>query len=207
MPRVHSARDASEFTVILNSLEKKRGFKARKLAELLALWALRVSDLLKIEWKQIDEAYKTGELIIIESKTSKRKVITLTPIGIKLLYSLRQTFPDDKYLFQSSYRNRTRPISRITAWRWMDETEIDVIHYRRANGQLGGVNLGTHSLRKTGSRLRQQAGVSIAEIQQLLNHSNPSTTVNYLDNREQDLVKTYLIGDAALFGDDRCGVK
>ncbi len=40
MPRVHSARNRDEFEVILIALEKKRGIKARWLAELTALWAL-----------------------------------------------------------------------------------------------------------------------------------------------------------------------
>ncbi len=81
----------------------------------------------------------------------------------------------------------------------MKETQAAVLKYRRENGVIGGVNLGTHSLRKTGSRLRQQAGIQLAELQQLLNHSSPSTTVNYLDNREQDLANTFLAGDRALF--------
>jgi hypothetical protein len=39
--------------------------------------------------------------------------------------------------------------------------ESEVIKWRRSIGRLGGVNLGTHSLRKSGSRLRQQDGVTI----------------------------------------------
>ncbi|PWI33066.1 integrase [Vibrio albus] len=199
MPRVHSARDKEEFTVILDSLEQRRGIKARRLAELLSLWALRVSDLLAITWHQVEKAFNTGEFAIIETKTGKRKVITLTPVAVKLLNSMREIRPNDTYLFESEYGSRGRPISRVTAWRWISETEQDVIRYRREHGLLGGVNLGTHSMRKTGSRLRQQKGVKLAELQQLLNHSSPATTVNYLDNREQDLINTYAVGDDALF--------
>ncbi|MCW8864236.1 MAG: hypothetical protein OQK09_13775 [Colwellia sp.] len=82
----------------------------------------------------------------------------------------------------------------------MTEVEVDVIKWRRSIGRLGGVNLGTHSLRKSGSRLRQQAGVTLEELQQLLNHSKPSITINYIDNNEQDLVDTFEVGDKALFG-------
>ena len=199
MPRVHSARDADEFKIILNSLEERRGLKARRLAELLALWALRVSDLLAITWKNVEEGFDTGEFTIIESKTKKRKIITLTPIAVQKLHSMRVVYPDDVFLFQSPYGEEIKPIGRVTAWRWMKETQAAVLKYRRENGVIGGVNLGTHSLRKTGSRLRQQAGIQLAELQQLLNHSSPSTTVNYLDNREQDLANTFLAGDKALF--------
>lgn len=200
MPRVHSTRDRDEFLVVLNALERNRGIKARWIAELTALWALRISDLLAIKTAQIDQAFNTGEFAIVESKTKKRKMITLTPHAIKLLDEMRSKFPNDIYLFESRYGGNRRPLSRKTVWRWMSEVEIDVIKWRRANGRLGGVNLGTHSLRKSGSRLRQQAGVTLEELQQLLNHSNPETTINYLDNNEQDLVDTFVAGDKALFG-------
>mgnify|MGYP000085376388 FL=1 len=199
MPRDHSARDADEFKIILNTLEERRGLKARRVAELLALWALRVSDLLAITWKNVEEGFDTGEFTIIESKTKKRKIITLTPIAVQKLHSMRVIYPDDVFLFQSQRVEEIKPIGRVTAWRWMKETQAAVLKYRRENGVIGGVNLGTHSLRKTGSRLRQQAGIQLAELQQLLNHSSPSTTVNYLDNREQDLANTFLAGDRALF--------
>ena len=201
MPRVHSARNRDEFEVILMSLERNRGMKARWLAELTALWALRISDLLAITTNQIDESFNTGEFSIVEGKTKKIKVITLTPHAIKLLNKMRVLYPNDKYLFESRHGGSREPISRKTAWRWMCEVEADVIKWRRSIGRLGGVNLGTHSLRKSGSRLRQQAGVTLEELQQLLNHSKPSITINYIDNNEQDLVDTFEVGDKALFGD------
>ncbi|WP_299795166.1 tyrosine-type recombinase/integrase [uncultured Shewanella sp.] len=201
MSRVHSARNRDEFKVILNALERNRGLKARWLAELTSLWALRISDLLAITTEQIDESFETGEFSIVETKTQKVKVITLTPHAIKLLNQIRLEYPHDQYLFESRHGGSRRPISRKTAWRWMCEVETDVIKWRRTNGRLGGVNLGTHSLRKSGSRLRQQAGVTLEELQQLLNHSKPETTINYLDNNEQDLVDTFVAGDRALFGD------
>lgn len=200
MPKVHSARDRDELEVMLITLERNRGMKARWLAELLALWALRISDLLAIKTSQIDESFNIGEFTIIEGKTKKRKVITLTPHAIKLLNEMRELRPNDKYLFESRYGGRKHPLSRKTAWRWMSEIEQDVIKWRRSAGRLGGINVGTHSFRKSGSRLRQQAGVSLEEIQQLLNHSKPSTTINYIDNNEQDLVDTFAAGDRALFG-------
>ncbi|ELJ8598096.1 tyrosine-type recombinase/integrase [Vibrio cholerae] len=199
MPRVHSARDVNEFAVILNSLERRHGVVARHMAELTALWALRIGDLLAIKWEVIEPSFDVGEFSIIESKTKKRKVITLTPKAVQILFDMREKRPYDDYLFQSRYGRNRKPISRKTAWRWMSEVESDVIRYRRSNGLLGGVNLGTHSLRKSGSRLRQQAGVNLTELQQLLNHSKPETTINYLDNNELDLVNTFAVGDRALF--------
>lgn len=201
MPRVHSARNRDEFEVILMALERNHGIKARWLAELTALWALRISDLLAIKTTQIEESFKTGEFIIIEGKTKKIKVITLTGHAIKVLNDMRELYPNDKYLFESRFGGERRPISRKTVWRWMCEVEKDVIKWRRSKGRLGGINLGTHSLRKSGSRLRQQAGVPVENIQQLLNHSKPGTTINYIDNNEQDLIDTFEIGDRALFGD------
>lgn len=200
MSRVHSARNKDEFHIILNALEKKHGVKARWIAELTALWALRISDLLSITTKQIDLALDSGQFKIIEGKTKKIKVITLTPHAIKILDEMRLKYPYEKYLFESRYGGGRSAISRKTVWGWMSSVEIDVMKFRRSIGRLGKVNLGTHSLRKSGSRLREQNGVSLEEIQQLLNHSKPETTINYLDNDEEDLVDTYVAGDTALFG-------
>lgn len=200
MSRVHSARSKDEFHIILNALEKNHGKKARWLAELTALWALRISDLLMIKTKDIDAAFKAGQFNIKEGKTQKNKMITLTPHAIKILTAMRELFPHEKYLFESRYGGDRKPISRKTVWGWMCEVEVDVVKFRRANGRLGGVNLGTHSLRKSGSRLREQSGISLEEIQQLLNHSKPETTIMYLDNDEEDLVDTFVAGDQALFG-------
>ena len=202
MSRVHSARNREEFKVILHALERNRGIRARWLAELTSLWALRISDLLAITTAQIDASFDTGEFSIVETKTQKTKVITLTHHSIMLLNQMRLSQPHNEYLFESRYGGKRRPLSRKTAWRWMCEVETDVIQWRRSIGRLGGVNLGTHSLRKSGSRLRQQAGVTLEELQQLLNHSKPETTINYLDNNEQDLVDTFEAGDRALFGED-----
>ena len=117
MPRVHSARDREEFNIILKSLEQNRGVKARWIAELTALWALRISDLLSIKTSQIDQSFDTGEFVIIESKTKKRKVITLTKHAIKLLDEMRVKYPNDIYLFESRYGGTRKPISRKTIWR------------------------------------------------------------------------------------------
>lgn len=201
MPKVHSARNIDEFKVILITLENNRGLKARWLAELTALWALRISDLLAIKTSQIDESFNTGQFSIVEGKTKKIKVITLTPHAIKILDEMRSKYSHDVYLFESRHGGSRKPISRKTVWRWMCEVESEVIKWRRSIGRLGGVNLGTHSLRKSGSRLRQQDGVTIEEIQQLLNHSKPETTIDYIDNNEEDLVDTFTAGDRALFGE------
>jgi len=153
MPRVHSARNRDEFEVILIALEKNHGMKARWLAELTALWALRISDLLAITTREIDESFDRGEFAIIEGKTQKRKVITLTPHAIKILNEMREQYPHAIYLFESRHGGGRKPLSRKTVWRWMCEVESEVIKWRRTCGRLGGVNLGTHSLRKSGSRL------------------------------------------------------
>ena len=200
MPRVHSARNRDEFEVILITLEKRRGIKARWLEELTALWALRISDLLAITTKQIDKAFIRGELAIIEGKTKKRKVITLTDHAIGVLTAMRKKYPNDVFLFESRFGGQRKPISRKTVWRWMCEVEPELIKWRRTCGRKGGVNLGTHSLRKSGTRIRLQNGVKLESLQQLLNHSKPETTISYIDNNDQDLVDTFEAGDTALFG-------
>ena len=197
--KVFAARDKEEYQIILNELESRVGIHARYMAQLVALWGLRISDFLNITWEQVEQGFNTGAFDIVESKTGKKKAITMTKGAINILTHMRQLKPKDVYLFQSRYGRGTKPIDRQTAWRWMSDCEQAVIDYRRKNGLLGRPNLGTHSLRKSGSRLRIQGGAKIEDIQQFLNHANPATTIVYLDNNELDLEKTFELGDSALF--------
>lgn len=199
MATTQSLRNKPEFNVLLNALERNRGLKIRLIAELMALWSVRISDLLAIKTNQIDKALKHNVLKIIEGKTKKIKRIVFTKKTLEILNKLRSEYPYDKFLCEKRNGGKRKPLCRKRMWEYVKECEPDIIKYRADNGMVSYVNLGTHSLRKTGARLRIQAGCSVEEIQQLLNHSKPDTTIIYLDNNDEDLSRTYHKGDDALF--------
>lgn len=53
------------------------------------------------------------------------------------------------------------------------------------------LNVGTHSARKTRSRLMYEAGESLAVISKMLNHSSIHITELYLDIRQDDVNNSY----------------
>ena len=53
-------------------------------------------------------------------------------------------------------------------------------------------NIGTHTLRKTFGYHAYQAGVSLAVLQKLFNHSAPSVTLSYISITQDELDDVYL---------------
>lgn len=82
------------------------------------------------------------------------------------------------YVFQSR-KGLNRPISRIHAWRILQEAYV-------ANELTG--KLGTHSMRKTfANRLYDRLGHDLVKTQRALGHRNINSTVHYLSFREEDI--------------------
>jgi len=82
------------------------------------------------------------------------------------------------YVFQSR-KGLNRPISRIHAWRILQEVY--------AANELTGT-LGTHSLRKTfATRIYDRLGHDLVKTQRALGHRNINSTVHYLSFREEDI--------------------
>ncbi|MCF3195977.1 integrase, partial [Pseudomonas bubulae] len=61
----------------------------------------------------------------------------------------------------------------------------------KAVGDEIGINLGTHSMRKTRGWLMHQSGVSIEMICKVLNHSSPAITMFYLGITQDEIDSTY----------------
>ena len=139
--------------------------------------ALRISDLLSITMKQVKaiEADRR-ELVIKESKTGKKRVITLNATAWETIQKRIESNGADFYLFQSpSNRNRRegpKPMHRSSVSRVFKEVGQKV---------RPRVNLSTHSMRKTlGWSLRTDANVPIIEISHLFGHSSEAVTMAYV---------------------------
>ena len=89
----------------------------------------------------------------------------------------------DMYLFQSvgnRAKSLLKPITRETVARKFAEV-----------GEIIGVHLGTHSMRKTRGYAMWSAGVPLEVIARVLNHSSPSITMRYIGLEQADINKTY----------------
>ncbi len=160
-------RDAAWFTVGINS--------GLRIGDLLQL---RVGDvrITPTQWRE--------RLVVTEQKTGKRKDFPLSDRSKKILTVYLATRPDAQPsdpLFPS--RKHGRPLHRGQAWQIL-----------RAAAQAVGVTdpVGTHTLRKTFGYHAYAAGVDLAIIQQILNHSSPGTTLAYIGIRREDRDAVYL---------------
>lgn len=139
--------------------------------------ALRISDLLNITY---DEAL-TGRLVLREGKTGKTRSIDLNSKALEIVRTRRQANPHHTYLFEvDSNRAKGKPVSRIA-----------VAQAFKAVGDELGIQLGTHSMRKTRGWIMHSSGVSIELICKVLNHSNPGVTMAYIGLTQADIDGTY----------------
>ena len=121
--------------------------------------ALRISDLLNLTY----DDFAGGETItVIEQKTGKSRTIKLNE-KVQTIVKQRQALnQNDKYLFQSvgnRAKKLQKPLSRETVARKFAEV-----------GEIIGVHLGTHSMRKTRGYAMWSAGVPLEVIARVLNH-------------------------------------
>jgi integrase len=139
--------------------------------------ALRISDLLSITF----EDCKGERLIIKESKTGKTRSISLTATASAIIAKRKSANPTHTFLFEvDSNRAKGKPVSRVSVARAF-----------QAVGQEIGVNLGTHSMRKTLGWAMYSGGRKVEEVCKVLGHANPATTMLYLGITQSEIDASY----------------
>ncbi len=143
--------------------------------------AFRISDLLSIRMGKIDLPRR--ELSIVEGKTGKKRTVRLNQTACEIIQRRMNTYAGDEYLFQShGHRGRSlnKPLDRSTVGRKFQEI-----------GEILGLKLSTHSMRKTRGYMMHKAGVSIEQICRVLNHSSPAVTMAYIGLTKEETLQTY----------------
>ena len=125
-----------------------------------------------------------GETItVIEGKTGKTRISKLNEKVQTIVKQRQSRNPNDNYLFQS-VGNRAKsllePIMRETVARKFAEV-----------GEIIGVHLGTHSMRKTQGYAMWIAAVPLEVIARVLNHRSSAVTMRYIGLEQADINKTY----------------
>lgn len=142
---------------------------------------LRISDILNL--KAADIRGKT-HICITEQKTGKLKRFKVNnDLGVELEDYISD-MPDDEYLFKSNRKGINQPISRVQAYRILNDAA-------RAIGIRG--EIGTHTLRKTFGYFFYQKTKDVALLQDLFNHSSPSVTLRYI-GLNQDMMDDAMEG-------------
>ena len=142
--------------------------------------ALRISDLLALTIKEVVGA---NSINVIEGKTGKTRLITLNKKAKEIVARRANDYPNDVYLFQAKGNrvgNTAKAINRTTV----------AASFSQVGTELG-LNLGTHSMRKSRGYAMFSKGVPIETISKVLNHANTSVTMRYIGLDAETISKTY----------------
>ena len=146
--------------------------------------ALRISDLLRLQWKDVYDFNKRcvrTNITIIEKKTGKSKSIALNAGIIKALTLFSTIARPEAFIIEN--KNTGKAISRIQAYRLI-RTAAEALNFRDT--------VSCHSLRKTFGYHAWKNGVSPAVLMDIYNHSSMAITRRYLGVSQDDRDAVYL---------------
>lgn len=153
--------------------------------------ALRISDLSKLCFQDIDE--KNWRIELIEKKTKKKRIIKLNKVCQKAIKNLKKYYQElgydskNGYLFKSlsPYQKKYKLDMPFTINGVSKE-------FKKIEDYLNiSYPLGSHSLRKTWGKNVYEKTLNIALIMQAFNHSSPQITLRYIGIEEEDINRLY----------------
>lgn len=138
---------------------------------------LRISDILSTKVADV----KGGFLTIKEQKTGKQRTVKINSKLLALLkaYTEENQLDDDDYIFFSNHDTKEH-IKRSRADK--------IIRYA---GDMVGVRLSAHSLRKTFGYMAYQNGTDISLLMQIFNHSSAHVTLRYIGITQDNINDVY----------------
>lgn len=182
MPEVQAVKDLDKVKLVGYLLEKAYGQQIADIWNVGLNLALRISDLLSIQFSDI----KGDRLILCEGKAGKLAKIKLNEKARVIIERIRSEHPDHVYLFQS-YRNRwsTNRASKPLSRRYVSQA-ISMI------GEEVGLDLGTHSMRKTRGYHLYKSTNSLARVMKMLRHSSEAVTLRYIGITQEDVDRDFI---------------
>lgn len=174
-----NAANKQEIDLIHALLEKQQGQLYADIWKVGVNLSLRISDLLTVRYDDLNLSERS--LRLVESKTQKTKIIRLNQSALAVIERRKAQHPNGTWLFEvQSNRAKHQPISRISVSRAFKKT-----------GDLLGLKINTHSMRKSRGMAMYQDGVPVEKIARVLNHSNTTSTLRYLGITQEEILKTY----------------
>jgi len=137
---------------------------------------LRISDLLKLTWKDV----RGDSFTVKEQKTGKTRKVVINAAMREARERADQGQHDDELVFRSSSNSAKDGAAWSRNYVW--ET---LKHFAELAGVPG--NIGTHTLRKTFGYHLYKNGTPLEYIQRLLNHSSPVITLRYIGIEQEYL--------------------
>lgn len=149
--------------------------------------ALRISDLLQLQWFDVYDFYTQRfreHLLILEQKTGKQNYIALNKNAKNALrWYMDACFPQESdYLFCKN-TDRQHPINRSQAYRIVKEAAAQTTNSRMVS---------CHSMRKTFGYHAWKQGAQPSLLMGLFNHSSYDVTKRYLGIEQDEKDSVYL---------------
>ena len=160
-------------------------FKMSLLISMGSFWGLRISDLLRLKWKDV---LGKDKFVLQEKKTDKSREIKINDQlqrHINDCYHQINPYRTEDFIF-TSQKGTVFSIQRINV----------IFKTLKVRYDLTVQNFSTHSMRKTfGREIFNKSGVNaelaLVKLSQLFNHSNPAITRRYLGIAKEEMMKTY----------------
>jgi integrase len=143
---------------------------------------LRISDILKLK---VGDIRDRTHIVLTEKKTGKHKRILINRMLRDELASYTLDMDADAYLIRSR-QGGNRPVTRVRAYMVLNQSAA----------ALRISEVGTHTMRKTFGYFHYRQFRDIAILQQIFNHSSPSTTLKYIginDDMMDDSLKEFCL--------------
>lgn len=152
--------------------------------------ALRISDILKLRWKDLydfeKETYRS-HVCVCEQKTGKRNMVALNRCvkeALKQYQNSRNTASED-FVFTKN-TDFGKPLSRSQAFRVIRHAAQEALH---------ADNISCHSLRKTFGYHAWKQGTPPALLMNIYNHSSYEITKKYLGIEQDEKDDIFLTFD------------
>lgn len=176
-----------EVTDLLNQpdIKKKLGLRDRALLETLYATGIRVSELINLKFTDLHEELK---LVKVFGKGSKERLIPISKVALSWIDSYKEKVRDPlilkvgkntDFIFLNS---RGGSLTRQAVWQIIK-------HYCK----LAGIqkNVTPHTLRHTFATHLLENGADLRVVQEILGHSDISTTQIYTNLSQKHIIQVY----------------
>ena len=185
--RLPVALSVDEVTKLLDQpdVTKKLGMRDRALLETLYATGIRVSELINLKFSDLHEELK---LLKVLGKGSKERLIPISDVAISWIKSYQEKVRDPLLLKSGKYtdtiflNNRGGALTRQAVWQII-----------KRYCQMAGIrkNVTPHTLRHTFATHLLENGADLRVVQEILGHSDISTTQIYTNLSQQHILQVY----------------